>query len=68
MVQDTRGSRTTFFTFTFTVELAIQKVSSSRRNHTGVVWGEPSGRKVVSHAHGASAMVTHSSINIQPGQ
>lgn len=55
---ETRGSHRTFLTFTFTVELAIQNVLSISKNHTGVVCGEPSRRKVVNHAHGASAIFT----------
>ena len=37
-------------TFTLTVALAPQRVSSLKRNQTGVVCGEPSGRTVVHRA------------------
>jgi len=47
-----------FPTLTFAVELATQKVSLISRNHTGVVWGEPSRRNVVNQAQGAFAIVT----------
>lgn len=39
--RETLGSRRMFLTLTFTVEQAIQKVPLAKRNHTGVVWGEP---------------------------
>lgn len=57
-VEVLRESPTRFFAFTLSVGAYDQNVSSINRNHVGVVWGELSLRKVVSHAQWASAIVT----------